>query len=262
MTDFRTSAPKISPGWALGGGDGERLIYSLVTPLDGVVEWTFQGIKARFPGIGTPTALSRIGLDRLILRGPNESDASYAGRLRLFLHAWRFSGHASGLLGQIAGYLAPAPPRMRVVTNRSVWYTREPDGSFSWYKPASPNWYWDGDTALWARFWVILYPGTELWVPGPDWGDAELWGGAWGTPGYTWGSTALPEHVASIRGIVKTWKPANTRCGCIIIAFDPDSFDPTSPPGAPMPDGTWGHWSIGDPRVASRLDTARYWDGV
>jgi len=63
-----------------------------------------------------------------------------------------------------------------------------------------------------------------------------------------------------IRGLVKRWKPAHVRCVNIIIAFDPDSFDPEN--DSTLPDGNWGKWTKGSPAVESRDTTARYWEGV
>jgi hypothetical protein len=154
---------------------------------------------------------------------------------------------------------------LRTVDVRGNWFTLAADGTKS-YLLKRGNWKWDLlPASQWSRFAVILYPPSTLWIEGPTIGDAELWGGAIGTSGYTIGTTATPEQVATIRAIVKEWKPAGTLCLSIIIAFDPDSFDPASLPlSSGMPDGTWdiGTSMQSGARRPSRLSTARYWDGV
>ncbi len=111
------------------------------------------------------------------------------------------------------------------------------------------NWNWDGDTASWARFWVIIYPGTRWTDSGQDWGDAtNPWGGAVAT----WGSLAITEEqTRTLRSLIADWKPAGTRCHTIIVATDTASFSPA----APEPNGTWSYWS-------NRLTTAIYLDGT
>jgi hypothetical protein len=158
--------------------------------------------------------------------------------------------------------------RLLIVTNSSVWYERTTDGTLNWHKASPANWDWDGQSDLWSRFWLILFPPSSLWVQSPpEWGDtgqAGLWGGAWGSAGYTWGSTATQDQVGTIRQIVRTWKPAHTKCEWIILAFEGATFEPTETPGSPMPDGTWGPWGLvgTDPRTASRQEEASYWDGT
>jgi hypothetical protein len=154
--------------------------------------------------------------------------------------------------------------KFRTVDVRGNWYTRDVDGTESALLKQD-NWDWDSGSrddgaSRWSRFWVIIYPPASLWVA-----DSQVWGGpaeAWGDSslGHTWGSTATPEQVQTIRFLVDDWKPAHTRCVNIIVAFDPDSFDPASP----EPDGLWERWSknVGGVQVPARLDTARYWDGV
>lgn len=253
---WREFALRIAPPW-LQKGDGAKVLYSISAPLDVANDWAWQGIKARMPLEATPTALGAIGRDRVITRGFDESDDNYRARLAAHLVAWRRAGHAQGILDAIAGYLSPHEVRMRIATNAGVWYTRETDGTFTWEKQLG-TWDWDGASGSWWRFWVILYPPNTLWTEGPNIGDSDLWNGAIGSAGYTIGSTATPEQVQSIRGLVKQWKPAHAQCKWIIVAFDPDSFDPS----APDPDGTWGPWGAGDPRVRTRLASARYWDGA
>lgn len=260
MTSFREGAAAISPPQFLGRGLGERLVYLLTLPMDGVMQWAWEGIKARFPEEAPPDALGPIGRDRRIVRGRDESDESYIARLLIWLDSWRAAGNAWSVLDQVAGYFAPTPPRLRIVTNSGMWFTRESDGARSWLIASPNNFDWDGDTASWSRFWLVIY--ADPLTDGGEWGDnVREWG-----DGGTIGTSATPGDVAIIRQIVQTWKGAHSRCEWIIVALDPESFDPEAAAGAPgMPDGTWGTWAIADPSTGiyepTRLTTARYWEG-
>ncbi|MGK4000648.1 hypothetical protein [Sorangium sp. So ce1024] len=91
-------------------------------------------------------------------------------------------------------------------------------------------------------------------------GDLYLAGAA--HPGDAFGVQTTASNIAAIKAIVQQWKGAHTNCVTLILAYDPTSFDPASPPGAPgMPDGQWGYWSKDDGTgayVKSRREDARY----
>lgn len=259
---FRTIQKLIAPRW-LTDEDGELVGYSLGIMLDAFVERCRLGLLARFPQAGpngetAPTdALAAMGRDRRIIRGLFETDAEYAVRLKAWLDDHPKRGNPWALLQKLAEYTGPGPA-FRTVDARGNWWSRDADGVES-VLIGEENWDWDGAPEQWSRFWVIIYP-NGLWTDtGLDWGavDAPAWGEA---PGTTWGSTATPEHVASVRAIIAEWMPAGTRCVNVVIAFDPASFDPA----APEPDGLWARWgkNVDGVYVRSRLATARYWDGV
>lgn len=255
---FRHIRKMLAPRW-LTNGEGGLVGYSLDLMKDAFVERLRLGVMARLPqndpeGTTTapPDALAAMGRDRRVIRGINETDTSYAVRLKKWLDDRRKAGSPYMLMQKLAEYTG-AGPAFRTVDARGNWYSRAADGTETALLKEE-NWDWDG-TPLgerWSRFWVIIYP-NGLWTEGADWGDVGL---EWGTRSQTWGSTATPEQVASLRHLVNDWKPPGTRCVYIILAFDPDSFDPS----APEPDGLWGRWSkvVDGVRVPSRLSTARY----
>lgn len=251
---IRSLLLSIAPPWLLDD-NGRRMLYTIGVGLDGVLDWAKRGVLSRFATTAPTEALPFIGRDRRIVRGFDEPEADFRTRLKGWLRAWHRAGHAFGICEAVAGYLAPHAVRVRVVTNSGVWYTRESDGTESYLIQDPTDWDWDGDPDSWSRFWVIIYP-ADAWVEETDWGTS---GETWGDDGETWGTTATPEHVRTIQGLVATWKPKHATCVSIIVAFDDASFDPES---ASETSSTWKHWGTGDPRVASRLDTARYWDGM
>ncbi len=261
---FRHIITNVAPPW-LQGYVGSRILYTCGLIFDEIAEFVTQGMQARMPGIGTPTALPYVGRDRKIVRGFDETDDNYAARLPLWLdvdhHKTRGSPYA--LITQLKGYLAPHELRIRTVDNNGTWFSEDEDGT-RYENLAEGNWDWDGGTD-WSRFWVILYPQASLWTETVEMvGDPALWGGAVGAPVYTVGTTATLNQVQTIRQIVAEWHPAGTTCVNIIIAFDDASFDPTLPPGDPLlPAGDWGTHGDGlATRGRSRLTTARYWRGT
>lgn len=256
MASFRTYVDAICPPW-LRKPNGAKLMYSIGGVLfDALAEVTQQAIRARMPGYGTDTALDVIGRDRQILRGFAEPADAYAVRLQTWLDVWRIAGSPFAIMEAIKGYFSPVDITVRIVDNSGNWYTYREDGVKSFHRASPNNWDWDSNPSKWWRFWVIIYA-NDIATTGPDWGDADLWGGAWGTDGpYSWGMSGISStQCADLRALVAFWKASGPYCENIIFAFDPLSFDPEAAPASPgMPDGTWDLDS-------NRLDTARYVDG-
>lgn len=265
MKVFRQIFRALVPHW-LSKGDGERVLFSLGATMDAYLERVRQASLASMPSYAPPDALAPMGRDRGIVRGWNEPSDVYAARLLLWLDSHKGRGNPWALMDQLRGYLG-VDMMIRTVDTRGTWCTRAADGTRS-YSLDQDNFYWDSsyENTDFTRFWVILYPPSSLWVQNPEWGDADLFGGEWGLAGdtSTWGSSATLDQVRSVRNIIAEWKPFGSRCVNIIVAFDPDSFDPASPGGAPMPNGSWGSPAklVGGVWVPSRLSTAIYWDGT
>jgi len=256
LATFRSLRKKLAPSW-LNTGEGELVGYSIDLILDAFLTRVFLGLMIGYPQWGPngetapDDALQKMGVDRRIIRGIDETSASYALRLRQFLTDWRTAGSAYTMMKQLAAYCDSAGLHgcsFRTVDNSGNWYSRSSAGVET-ASLAQSNWDWDGYTSKWSRFWVVIYPGT-LWSAEGQWD-----GGTWDEPSLVWGSTAQQDHAASLLHIVSEWKPQGTR-GNIILAFDANSFDPSTP----EPDGTWGkHYKYsGGDAVESRLTTARY----
>lgn len=220
-----------------------RVLYTMALYYDATVDRIERGIKQRFPGGGAAAdALPYIGRDRNIIRGPAQSRASWELQLIRAWDDWQLAGIAWSLLEQRRAFLSPFAMRLATVDVHAKWSIIGADGARSVEKATA--WNWDTLNSRWWRFWTVIdMTGFEPWEPSPPWGDPDLWGGAWGTPGYTWGSTATPDDIAGLRRIVRTWKPEGTFCEFIVIVFDNTSgaFEPdaTAPPA---PDGDWHLW--------------------
>lgn len=251
---FRFLRKYLAPSW-LTSGEGEAVGYTLDLLKDAQMERLYKGHLARFPQQGpdgTPgpaDALAALGRDRGVVRGIDETDTSYAYRLTQWLVDARTRGTAFTLMKQLAAYCdwdGSKGCSFRVVDNRGNWFSRSALGVET-SSLNTGNWNWDGDTASWSRFWVVIYPGTRWIDTGDDWGDVIEWGDG----ATTWGSTGITEaQTRTLQAIVADWKPAGTRCHTIILALNSATFSPS----APEPDGTWGYWS-------NRLTSALYLDG-
>jgi len=256
LTTHRDAIREIVPGF-LRGFWGYRLMYAIAAQLDAIGDALTAGVKLRFPNLYSAESLPIIGRERGITRGFDEPDDVYSVRLENWWGDHRTKGNPYSLLRQLRGYFTPHAVKMRVVNNAGAWYTQNADGSLEYAH--NSNWDWDGAPATeWSRYWVILYPPADLWVPDGTWGDGDVWG----ADGTTWGSTASIEQVETIRFIVKEWRGPHSVCVNIIVVFDPTAFDPTDTQ-PPLPDGTWAHWSklVAGTQVPARDDRAIYWDG-
>lgn len=260
--------PKRSPFW-INGGEGTKYLYTLGTAHDGFAAEHERRLRSSLPGYSTPELITQIGIDRHILLFPEESFASKIERCREWLPAHFDAGLWYGIARQMQLLWLPAAPRVRLVAGnqeRVQWATLEASGAMTFHRRGgltglSPNWDWDsafpGTTTPIAnnhRFFGIVYApdgyvehGTEA---GPS--DAE----SLGSPSV---SHQMGLNVAAVQ---RYWMKAGAQLWGWILAFDPDSFDPTltniDAPGG-YPDGTWykAHKTGGG---FNRLQTARYYE--
>lgn len=104
---FASALRRIMPPW-LQRRVGGALMEAIGAQADVLVTRTVHSVKARFPGHDAAAidegALSYIGRDRKIRRGPAEDAAAYAGRLRTWLDAHRGRGGDYALLEQLYAY--------------------------------------------------------------------------------------------------------------------------------------------------------------
>ena len=251
MSDFETYHKVGLPSW-LNTGEGDLVCKSLGKIEDAFVDRARLGRLAAFPEYAPDDALALLGRQRGIVRGIAEPAEAYAARLIRYLDYHRVQGNPYALHAQLRAYLQADVP-IRTVDRAGNWFTTDYDGTKS-ALIAQANWSWDAlPASQWSRFWVVIYAFDG--VP-----FSVSTAGSWPTGG-TIGTSATPEQVATVRGIVRDWKPAGTTCEWIIIAFDPLSFNPA----APEPDGTWANFGTdvgGGAYVPARRATARYWRGV
>lgn len=251
---FRDALTKVVPPW-LQGFWGTRYLYALGVQIDAMGDALRAGVKLRFPNVYSDESLALLGRERGIKRGLFESAEAYALRLDRWLDDGRTKGNPWNLMHNVQAYLAPHGVRLRYVNNLGFWRTLNADGTREYTR--SSAWNWDGNATPWSRFWLVIYPPAALWERDGVWTNDEFWG----DDGTTWGSTASPEQVESVRAIVADCMGPHSQCENIIVAFDDAAFDPADP--SSMADGLWGLASKYEAgvQIPSRDDRAIYWDG-
>lgn len=265
---LRDAVKALSPSW-LQDGVGEKYLYNFGLGADAVLEKLNQGMRLHIPGFGDPSALPLIGNDRLIPQGPNEPAASYAKRLQGAYAAWQLAGTATSILRQILGYVTPATPTVRTVSDSSIWDSY--DAGADTTKPpahvqAPLNWVWDGLIAWW-RAWIIIDSSTgSPWpVPTATYGGSKRWG-----DGTCWGFGGPAGAAQTLASIVKLWKPAHCWVPYILVIYDATLMNPTLAFGSPkLPDGNYANWgkvvadaTYGRVYVSARMANVSYLAGA
>ncbi len=259
---YRFSILSQVPRW-LKGFWGSRILYAIGLFIDDLGDTIDQGLKFSFPypGSGPGNALALIGQDRGIIRGPKETDDTYAKRLTYWRLSRRRKGNAFALMEQLQAFLQPYPVKIRIQYDNGTRYTLIPGGwvyAQTGYETApsgtvifdTHTWNWDG-TSNPNRFWVTIYDtSNSLWNRDGTWADSGFWndlntndGTSTGavldplstdtTP--TYGSTASYSTVQAILSLVTDWSPPHSTPVSVILAFDNTSFDAISP------GGNWGN---------------------
>jgi len=161
--DWKNAALRELPPW-LRRTVGSAAVKGMATPVDAEQDRSSESIALRFPGGSEsnaatihPNALSLIGRERRILRGPGESDEAYAERLRGWWDAHRTRGGAYALLTQLHKYfLALNNCPIQYINQDGASVTVAADGSFT--RSTIPTWTGDGaDPPFWARFYLVFY---------------------------------------------------------------------------------------------------------
>ncbi len=277
---FREVFPFLLPSWWLEG-EGGLIAYSIMSFLDIAAQKVRDGLTARMPRTAGPSALALIEDERMILRGRDETDAHFAERLtqwRTGHHSHKARGMPWALLNQIAEYVGGARcytlDQHRHVFVRGaetvgtggvgsdLVYVRDAECTTGDYQPVFV--FDTQDPAVhWSKFWVVLCANPQLpWlVAAPDFGDADLWGGAIGTPGYCVGLAGwTPADTLAIRKLFRgahAWRPGGTQPEWLVIQLtDWESGADVQTDGS----GYYEHWSRNDSgtQVPTRSTDHRY----
>lgn len=174
--------------WLVGGANGRNEAGAIGEILDDEVALLKEATKARFPSIAPADALPVIGGDRVLLRGPSETDAHYRLRLKYAWQDWARAGTFLELLvqlwyagfenaviaqqnGMVFGPLGGAPTPGADPTG--LMPIQEPttiNVLTSMTLPTQPNvpagstwWTIDQSTEFGSRF-VVLFPSTATWL--------------------------------------------------------------------------------------------------
>lgn len=240
---------------------GYRWLYAMIFPLDVATQAIVEGLKASFPGVGTPTALAAIAQSRGLTQGESESDLAFAKRAINWLQSWSENdSYASEQMArEIQAYLGNTP-MVRVVDRAGHWLTLDSAGNAT---ETTAAWNWDGVSnperaTIWSDLWIIIYPCE--WTQAPTFEVRKDSPRGAGDGVGVIGGQAMRTASDAILSLVALRKGAHTRVVAIIFSYDPTLCVPG---GSNNPDGTWGEWSkpFGDPtspRAPSRSANARY----
>ncbi|MBK6932779.1 MAG: hypothetical protein IPH12_18715 [Saprospirales bacterium] len=229
--------PGLWPSW-ITDGIGGAMLLSIGRHCDALLEAQFEGTRRRFPSMADDE-LEEIGRDRGIPRLPTESIISYRRRLIEWIATKKSAGSDDSSLKELAAYWAPETPVMRIVSgnqDRAMWTTLDSTGTFSTVRREPTNWDWESNYPYLSpspkiyRYWVIIYappsvtPHSSFVLPSPT---------------ISAGSSLTVQQAADLSTIDGRNKAAGSRCGGIILSFDPLLFDPFGGPGIDYPDGYW-----------------------
>jgi hypothetical protein len=179
-TQQRDWVKEASPPW-LQTGSAEKFVYTLGLMSDLLLEKCNQAQKIRMPGLGDASQLPYLAADRLLVQGPNETNAQFVARLTMAFQAWKRAGSRAAILGQLQAYaanlqptVAAGLPEMTIVgggfgndfVSAATWdtiYNGQAQGSppthaFTLGAGGGINggFDWDGQYLPW-RSWLILY---------------------------------------------------------------------------------------------------------
>lgn len=246
----------------LTGYQGQRYGATLAVMWDALGDGMAYAVRARFPDCCPSDALPWLAIDRQIDRGPNEAEASYRARLKLWLDLWRHAGSAQSVISALEIWWGGGVEIETVAQSQSVgtaWDYTMGSGTVTHQLVSPPNWTWD-DTDVAPRAWVIVQgggyaPSTLVYGAGVTFGNV-----------YCWGINAPTSFAPWVRSQVAKWQSAGAQVPWIIMSWDPTWFQPNSP-AAKLPDASYGDWAkvdtVGGVRVyvPSRTINASYMNG-
>lgn len=201
LVSFRQRLAQFVPRW-LKNGTAARILYAISVHFDVLADLVVEAVRKRFPVPDSYDALSFIGADRKMLRGPSESDEVYASRVVTWLDAHATRGNPYTLLNQLFLYYAPNNFAIELVyASTGLQFAMAVNGTITvsitpWRHP-------DGDLPRWAR-WRLVYHWPDT-IPDPGlWDEADVW-----DSDGIWDSSLSPITVEEIKSIPTEWNAAH-----------------------------------------------------
>lgn len=161
------------------------------------------GLSLRMPWLldseSPDDVLPLIGRERRMPAYPAETAVRYRQRLWQAWEAYSLGGSENAILGQLA---AAGYPNCRIV-----------------YYPARPG--PNGQSPYWSQFWILFPDGShEGTLINSRW-DSFNW-----DDGTLWGPVNFPPlFLATVRGIVRKWKPVDWICRGLLFEFGTARWD-------------------------------------
>lgn len=276
----RNALMAIVPEWLQnrpGFQVGFKILWVTALLCDGLIDVAQAGVRAAWPGKGTPDALPLIGQTRGLIQGPFETNVAFEARCIAWLTTWQNMGSDEVLALLIQAYLT-APdgitlPTVRIIMRTGFTVTALPNATTR--IDVDPNWNWDGVSTPersdnWSDLWIVVYPSPAAWVAYTSTApfvDAN-WDAAWVNGDSGRGHMTNRRDVDAICQLVRQSKGAHTNIVSIIWTTDASLFVPGSYNAAGNPDGTWSYWGAwGNDHVRRPRRTTvtaggfvRYWE--
>jgi hypothetical protein len=174
-------------------------------------------------------ALPTLSYDRGLRFYPGESEQSKRQRLSIWLQLHHQRATHAGEMRHEQPYFLPDTPVMRIVHQNgdgtvATWHTLDADGVYTVQHINPSNWNYDGATAKWWRFWVIVYPPSRF-LTEPHYGDGCHYG-----DGTLYSGGATHDIAADLVNMILEWQSKHANLWGYIFATDPDSFLPDATP--------------------------------
>lgn len=275
---YRERILSYAPPW-FQGPNLTTLLQAIGSEWDARAEQVLRGRMQAIPYAGGDGSAQRVGAARLadgrliecepfVLpvhatdRGiplyPTEGLLSQRIRLSQWRQLHQQRGTHRGELLHVRPYFADTVARgftypvMRIVhqsgSGHAVWHTMSSAGVYSVYRPASPNFNYDGRTSLWSRWWAFVEMQGTGFTPPYTYGDGDTYGdGILYGEGGTLPFTAARQ--ADVVSMFADWKSAHSWLGGVVLVWG-GSIDITA---APVQDAT-GWWSLPNGKWGNVVD--------
>lgn len=191
--EYERWQPTLGPSW-LQGPYGELWLAAHGALKDVLVDRIRQSAKVDMPTAAPPDAVAALGLERSLERGPTETDAAYALRVRAAWDTWQWAGTAYGVLGALAvqGY----PNVVVAQVNRRMFWL-DSSGALVVTHLSPGSWAIDATPTFWSKFQLIFpAPLPTAWLAG---GLTSVFHGGTGTGTITATGTPLGDYRFAVK---------------------------------------------------------------
>lgn len=196
---FRTTGPS----W-LRTGNALAVLHSIGAIGDLITEMALQAVARRFPGAPLPDALETLGQERGILRGPDETPAHYATRLRNWRQVIPGKGNPYTMLTQLHEYFEQwGTFQIDLVYAKGRRYIKDAAGAITYDDDLVGV--WEPPTPATYRWYLFMRPAVDFPIDDTtlrnlvtEWNAQHCLGNVyvlygnthvWGEPGLVWGAT-------------------------------------------------------------------------
>ena len=224
---YRAKIFEFIPGW-ISTGNAEKVMYTLGLHMDVALHQVTEALQHRFPGKLSNESLPYLGYERKMVRGREETDETYATRMKGWRQKHLNRGGPYALLQQVFEHYAPNNFTVELIYCNGKRYTMDTSGSVT-VDTVDAGDGWTPDTPeRWARWWMFFH-WPNVVPPAHEWDEPGL---AWDS-GWVWNSGLSIQEVADLREIPTGWNAAHCVGNSRIVLLDP---------GDAWSDVTWGTW--------------------